>query len=83
MDIPSLITNHISTANDTAAAILAPRAVSLQAEKPTAARPTCVRVNRHIQRKGEVRGHQSNTDVEVLRAGRRAGGCRWFDKKER
>lgn len=45
-DIPSLITDHISTANDTAAAILAPRAVSLQTAKPMGAwrhdRPACV-----------------------------------------
>lgn len=45
-DIPSLITDHISTANDTAAAILAPRTVSLQTAKPMAAwrhdRPACV-----------------------------------------
>lgn len=31
IDIPSLITDHISTANDTAAAILAQFAISLQA----------------------------------------------------
>ena len=30
IDIPSLISDHISTANDTAAAVLALRAVSLQ-----------------------------------------------------
>lgn len=45
-DIPSLITDHISTANDTAAAILAPRTISLQTAKPMAAwrhdRPGCV-----------------------------------------